>query len=201
MDQQLPIVLASASPRRKQLLAALGIAFDVIPSGIDEIRRPGEAPGDFAQRAALEKGIDVRDRLENENRTPWIISADTVVVLDDRVFFKPKTPQEAKEMLTELEGRTHKVITGWAVGKSGVPFRVKETETKVTFHPLSVTEIGHYVATGEGLDKAGAYAIQGIGAYLVDRIEGNYYNVVGLPVSYVVRTLKEVGALPYYPKS
>jgi septum formation protein len=199
MNQPRSIVLASQSPRRRQLIEGLGLSFEIIPSGIEEIRHPGEAPAAFAKRAALEKGEDVKTRLEEKRRTPWIISADTIVVLGDDVFFKPTDAEDAISMLRRLQGRTHKVITGWAVGRSGVPFRVAHTETLVTFHPLSEGEIARYVATGEGMDKAGAYAIQGIGAYLVARIDGDYFNVVGLPVSFVARALTEVGALPHYP--
>ena len=193
------IVLASQSPRRAALLKGLGLDFDIIPSDIEEIRRPDEQPVDFARRAALEKGQEVCERLRHRGRTPWIISADTIVVLGDRVLLKPKDNAEAHEMMSALEGRTHQVITGWAIGRADTRFRVEHNETDVTFHPLSKGEITRYVDTKEGLDKAGAYAIQGIGAYLVSEIKGNYFNVVGLPVSHVARALVRAGALPYYP--
>ncbi len=199
MNGQAAIVLASRSPRRAELLKGLGIEFDIVPSDIDEIRMPGERPIDFAERTALEKGMEVSSRLEKSGRTPWIISADTIVVLLDSVFFKPKDRTEAKEMMAALEGRTHQVITGWAVGRANTEWRVEHNETDVTFHSLTKDEIDRYVATGEGLDKAGAYAIQGIGAYLVSEIRGNYFNVVGLPVSHVARALVDAGALPLYP--
>lgn len=193
------IVLASQSPRRSALLKGLGLEFDIIPSHVDETRHRDEIPLDFAKRAASNKGQEVCGRLQRKGYTPWIISADTIVVLGDRVFFKPKDHTEAREMMTALEGRTHQVITGWAVGNAATSFRVEHNETDVTFHHLSKSEIDRYVATGEGMDKAGGYAIQGIGAYLVSEIRGNYFNVVGLPVSHVARALVEAGALPHYP--
>lgn len=199
MAEPKPIVLASQSPRRATLLKGLGLEFDILPSHIDETRHLDECPVDFAKRAALEKGQEVCERLQREGHAPWIISADTIVVLGDRVFFKPKDRAEAKEMMSALEGRTHQVITGWAVGNAAASFRVEHNETDVTFHHLFESEIDRYVATGEGLDKAGAYAIQGIGAYLVSEIRGNYFNVVGLPVSHVARALVEAGAIPHYP--
>ena len=194
-----PIVLASQSPRRKDLFEALHIPFVQIPSCVDEIRRPGEPAAAFARRAAYEKGEDVRQKLAARGETPWVVSADTVVVLDEEVFFKPKDDADARAMTRRLAGRTHLVITGWSVTRTGGPERVEHTETRVTFHPLTEAEIDRYVCTGEGRDKAGAYAIQGFGTFLVSRIEGDYFNVVGLPVSLVVRALVDVGALPEYP--
>lgn len=194
-----PIVLASSSPRRKALFEELRIPFVQMPSYIDELRKEGEPPSEFAERAALEKGEDVRCKLEKTGESPWIVSADTIVVLDDEVFCKPGNKDEARSMMTRLSGRTHKVITGWAVLKTHAPKRSFCTETKVTFHSLTKEQIDLYVKTEEGLDKAGAYAVQGIGTFLVERIEGNYFNVVGLPISLVIRTLLEAGALPRYP--
>ncbi len=194
-----PIVLASQSPRRKALLEDLRIPFIKMPSNIDEIRAEGESPRDFARRAAFEKGEDIRKRLALLGESPWILSADTIVVLEDEVFFKPRDKAEARVMTERLSGRTHTVITGWAVLKTGCPPRVEHTETEVTFHRLTTEQIDLYVSTGEGLDKAGAYAVQGIGTFLVEKIDGNYFNVVGLPVSHIVRALLEVGALPRYP--
>lgn len=194
-----PIVLASQSPRRKALFEDLGIPFIQLPSHIDECRKAAESPVEFARRAATEKGEDIRRRLLESGKTPWIVSADTIVVLEDEVFLKPRDRKDAKDMTRRLSGRTHKVITGWAVVQTGRPAFVDHTITDVTFHTLTDAQIDLYVQTGEGLDKAGAYAVQGIGAFLVERIEGNYFNVVGLPVSHVVRALIALGALPEYP--
>lgn len=174
----------------------LGVHFEVRPSGIDEVVLPGEEPAVFAKRAAAEKAADVAGKIwREENKRPWIVGADTVVVLDGDILFKPKDKDDAAGMLARLSGRTHTVITGWAAGRNDGPWKVDCAETKVTFHELKGEEIRGYARTGEGLDKAGAYAIQGLGTYLVDRIEGNYFNVVGLPISHVVRALIDLGAL------
>lgn len=199
MSDSPKIVLASRSPRRERLLTELGLSFEVVPAAIDEIRAPGEAPAAFARRAAAEKAAAVAERLAAGGRRPWIIAADTVVVLGDDVLGKPEDAADARAMLGRLAGVTHTVITGYTVGRSGEAWRVAHEETAVTFHPLSPAEIAAYAATGEGMDKAGAYAIQGIGSFLVDRIDGDYFNVVGLPVSKVVRALVSAGALPPYP--
>ncbi|MCP4674832.1 MAG: septum formation protein Maf [Deltaproteobacteria bacterium] len=193
------MVLASASPRRRRMLEDAGIPFEVVPADIDEKMRGGESPDEYARRTAGEKGQTVGARLREQGKTPWIVAADTVVVLDGRVLEKPRDEDEALEMLDRLEGRTHTVITGWTVGRDGGPWIVEHAETRVTFHELTVEQRRGYVATGEGMDKAGAYAIQDLGAFLVDRIDGNYFNVVGLPISHVVRALLEVGALPMFP--
>ncbi len=195
-----PIVLASASPRRRRMFEDIGIRFEVRPSGIDEVVLPGEQPAVFARRAAAEKAADVAGKIKREEaRSPWIVGADTVVVLDGEILFKPRDEDDSARMLGLLSGRTHTVITGWAVGTHEGPWRVQHAETAVTFHALTEEEIEGYARTGEGRDKAGAYAIQGLGTYLVDRIEGNYFNVVGLPVSHVVRALIELGALEGFP--
>jgi len=194
-----PIVLASASPRRRAMLADLGIPFQVVPADLDEGRLAGESPAQFATRTAGEKGRAVAARLAAEGRTPLIVAADTVVVLGDDVLGKPRDENEARRMLARLSGVTHTVITGWTVGREGGPWTSEHAATRVTFHELSDNEVTSYAATGEGMDKAGAYAIQGIGTFLVDRIEGDYFNVVGLPISRVVRALTRVGALPGFP--
>ncbi len=147
----------------------------------------------------MEKGEDIRKKLAAAEESPWIVSADTIVVLGDEVFFKPKDADDARRMMRRLSSRTHAVITGYAVGRTGTDWLVSHAETNVTFHALTKSQIERYIQTGEGLDKAGAYAVQGLGTFLVERIEGNYFNVVGLPVSLVVRTLIEVGALPDFP--
>ncbi len=199
MNALKPIVLASASPRRKRMFEDACIPIEVVPADIDEEMHGDESPDGYARRVAEEKGRAVCARLREEGRTPWIVAADTVVVLDGKVLVKPRDENEALEMLGRLEGRTHTVITGWTVGREGGSWIVEHAETRVTFHELTDEQRRGYVATGEGLDKAGAYAIQDLGAFLVDRIDGNYFNVVGLPISHVVRALLEVGALPMFP--
>jgi len=199
MNDSDQLVLASASPRRRRLLADAGIAFEVLPADVDETMLPGETPEEYALRAAGEKGLSVAARLAREGRRPWILAADTVVVLDDLVLHKPVDDGEAGEMLRRLSGRTHTVISGWTVGRHEQSWIARHEATRVTFHELSEEEIAGYVATGEGRDKAGAYAIQEIGAFLVSRVDGDYFNVVGLPVSRVLRALAEVGAIERYP--
>ena len=199
MSNLYPIVLASASPRRRRMFRDLGIPFEVIPAHIDETMEPGESPEAFVRRTANEKGEAVAGLLHAEGRNPWIVAADTVVVLGPDVLCKPVDSEDARRMLSMLSGQTHRVMTGWTVGRAGGSRSVEHTVTEVTFHRLTPEQIENYVASGEGMDKAGAYAIQGVGTFLVDRIAGSYFNVVGLPVSHVVQALIKVGALPTYP--
>jgi septum formation protein len=191
-----PIVLASTSPRRRRMFEEMGIPFEIVAPDIDESMLPGEAPADFALRAAGEKGLAVATALARAGRTPWIVAADTIVVLGDEVLVKPADRAASASMLRRLSGREHTVITGWVVGRHPGPWIARRTETRVWFHALTEAQIEAYGATGDGMDKAGAYAVQGIGAFLVARIDGDYFNVVGLPISLVVRALVEVGALP-----
>ncbi|MCP4599478.1 MAG: septum formation protein Maf [Proteobacteria bacterium] len=196
-----PIILASASPRRRKMFKDLGLEFEVIPAQIEEQIEPDEKPEAFTRRVAEEKARAVAERLKPEGRNNWIVGADTVVVLDGEVLQKPKSADQAHTMLSKLSGRTHTVVTGWTLGRNSGPWIVEHAETSVTFHKLNIEQIDGYVVTGEGMDKAGAYAIQGIGTFLVDRIDGNYFNVVGLPISHVVQALIQVGALPTFPVS
>jgi septum formation protein len=189
------IVLASASLRRRRMFEDLGMQFEVAPADIDEAMNEGEAPGAYALRAAQEKARAVATAFAKGGRTPWIVGADTIVVLGDAVLTKPGSRAEAARMLGRLSGRAHTVITGWVVGRHGGPWIERTTETRVVFHALSEEQIRGYAETGEGMDKAGAYAIQGLGAFLVERIEGDYFNVVGLPISLVMRALIELGAV------
>jgi septum formation protein len=190
------IVLASASLRRRRMFEELGIPFEVAPADIDETRNEGEEPGAYALRAAGEKARAVAAAFARGGREPWIVGADTIVLVDGDVLTKPASRTEAAQMLGRLSGRGHTVITGWAVGSHRGPWIERTAETRVFFHALSAEQILGYTATGEGMDKAGAYAIQGIGAFLVERIDGDYFNVVGLPISLVMRALLELGALP-----
>jgi len=188
------IVLASASPRRRELLAQLGIACQVIPSAADETLLPGETPEGHVVRLSCAKALDVAGRPEVSGR--WFIGSDTVVVRDDAILGKPGNASEAAAMLHSLAGRSHRVISGFAVHdrQSGAT-RSGAVTTRVHFKALTATEIEGYIATGEPFDKAGAYAIQGIGAFMVPRIEGSYSNVVGLPLCELVTALEELGAL------
>jgi septum formation protein len=182
-----PLVLASTSPRRRWLLEKLGRTFDVLAPDIAEIGRPGEPPDDFAQRMADEKAAHAAPRRVDA----WILAADTVVALDATALGKPRDTAEAVAMLTTLAGRSHTVFTGVALLRPGgvVAERVV-VGTPVVFRDLTAAEIRGYIATGEPFDRAGAYAIQGEGAHLVDRVEGSYTNVIGLPVPEVAVWLR-----------
>ena len=186
MVETTPVVLASSSPRRQDLLRLLCSNFEVIPSQIDEIQRPGETPCQMVLRLAKEKAMAIRQIRPNS----IVIAADTVVVCDDQILGKPINAEEARSMLRRLSGRTHEVFTGLCVVK-GEAVAVDVASTIVKFAPISNEEIEAYLGTGEPFDKAGAYATQGIAARFVEGIEGCYFNVVGLPVSLLYRMLKK----------
>lgn len=184
------LILASASPRRKELLARIAPTFDCIPAEINEDVDPALDPRDVARELALRKARAVSEK----DQTAVVIGADTIVVLEGKIFGKPKDHKEAFLMLRQLSGRTHSVYTGVAV-VYGDHQEVFVEETKVTFWALSDGDIDHYISTGEPFDKAGAYGIQGFGSTLVRSIEGDFFNVVGLPISRLYRTLKKMGLL------
>ncbi|MBA3644615.1 MAG: septum formation inhibitor Maf [Gemmatimonadaceae bacterium] len=181
------VVLASSSPRRRDLLDLIGIKHDVRPADIDESMRAGERASDYAERLAREKAEAIGD-----DSSDIVIGADTVVVIDGRVLGKPVNEQQASAMLESLGGRTHTVVTAIAIVADGRTSSGVEQVT-VTFRALTADEISSYVATGEPMDKAGAYGIQGFGATLVERIEGDYFAVMGLPLVRLVRLLAERG--------
>ena len=184
------ILLASASPRRKELLEQLGLRFEVEPSDYEEDIVPGSEPHEMAKKLSLGKARAAA----RKHRKALIIAADTLVVLGDRVFGKPHTNAEAREMLCALNGKPHLVITGFTVLDTETGKVVsRSVETRVNMRKLTLEEIESYVRTKEPLDKAGGYAIQGLGAVLVDRIEGDYCNVVGLPLSALAESLREFG--------
>ena len=180
-----PFVLASASPRRRELLAKTGFRFEVRPAAIDESVRAGETPEDYALRLAREKAAGHAGR--------WVLAADTVVALGARNFGKAADEAEAREMLRALSGRTHRVITGWCVRRDQKE-RSGIVTTEVDVAQLDDRSIDAYVRGGEWHDKAGAYAIQGAFAFAVTAIRGSYTNVVGLPLAEVTRALCELGA-------
>jgi septum formation protein len=184
------LILASRSPRRAELLRAAGFEFEIIPATVDERPAPGEPPDQYVARLAALKAADVGRRISGR----VILGADTEVVLDGAVLGKPADAEEAAAMLRRLAGRTHLVLTGVALRCDDREVR-EVTATRVRFLPLSEAEIAWYVATGEPRDKAGAYAIQGLGSRFVEWIEGSYSNVVGLPVATVYRLLRQWGAV------
>jgi septum formation protein len=199
------LILASASPRRQELLRTAGIAITVQPTTIPEVPLEGEASKAFAERLAREKAWAVFKQHPNE----FVLGADTVVVVDKQILGKPKNAADAARMLGLLSGRSHQVITGVCLmgptsrEDSGNPTSSPETPlgdvrsetTLVHMNPLSEEEIRSYIATGEPMDKAGAYAIQGMASRWIPRIEGDYANVVGLPVALVYQMLKKQGAV------
>ena len=182
------LVLASASPRRQELLRNAGIKFDVQPADIPEAPRPGECAKDCAERLAREKALAVESRRPHNP----VLGADTIVVVDGQILGKPTDAADAARMLRAISGRQHQVITGLCLVVKGEPAVASET-TEVTVNEIADNEIADYVATGEPMDKAGAYAIQGIASRWICRIEGDYSNVVGLPVALVWRMLRRAG--------
>jgi septum formation protein len=180
------LVLASASPRRQELLRNAGIPFEVQPAHIPEDTRPGEQAKQCAERLAREKALAVAKQRPQD----IVLGADTVVAIDDQILGKPVDRSDAIRMLRMLSGREHQVITGVCVVANGQPRTTSET-TKVTMAEITEQEIIDYVASGEPMDKAGAYAIQGIASRWIPCIEGDYSNVVGLPVALVWRLLRD----------
>jgi septum formation protein len=196
-----PLVLGSGSPRRREILASFGLPFVVLPPDIDESRRTGESPSCYLERI-------VREKLENvaslEPRAAGILVADTIVQVDDDVLGKPADEVDARGFLRRIAGRDHLVSTRYALSTAqelAVPRVERTVTTIVTIRPLDDEAIARYAATGEGLDKAGAYAAQGIGAFLVARINGSFSGVVGLPVCELAQDLVAVGLISGYPAS
>jgi septum formation protein len=186
------LVLASTSPRRQELLRNAGIPFTVQPADINETPLAGEFPRDCVERLALEKALAVFQSQPQH----WVLGADTIVVVDGTILGKPYDAEDAARMLRMLSGRSHAVITGVCLmGPVASKTSTASETTLVTMYELSEDEIHAYVATGEPMDKAGAYAIQGIASRWIPRIEGDYSNVVGLPVALVYRMLRERGAI------
>lgn len=178
-------ILASASPRRRELFGLISDDFRIVPSNAEETAPDGIAAENLPERLARLKAGDIAAKYPFDT----VIGADTVVILDGKVLGKPENPEDAVRMLTALSGKRHKVITGCAVCKNGA-CRSFSSVTEVEFYPLDDREISDYVATGEPLDKAGAYGIQGRGALFVKSINGDYFNVVGLPVAALHRFIE-----------
>jgi septum formation protein len=192
---KLDLILASASPRRRDLLAGLRARFHVVPSDVSEKLLEGETPAAHVSRLALAKAMDVSKRIVDV----WVLGADTIVLIDGQILGKPSDQDEARSMLAMLAGRTHKVFTGYAIVHARFPElrRVRYVTSEVHIRELSAGEIADYVDTGEPMDKAGAYAIQGIGSGIVETVSGSYTNVVGLPLCEVARDLKELGIFDF----
>lgn len=184
------IVLASASPRRQELLAQVGLRFEVMPSAVAEEMRP-LPPAEMAEYLAAIKAQDVAGKIAGDG---YVIGADTIVVVDEDIYGKPVNKQDARRMLLRLQGREHEVITGLAVIRLYDQQMIIGHETTiVTMRSLSLNELDNYIGTGEPMDKAGAYAIQGRGAAFITGINGCYFNVVGLPVARLLAMLSNLG--------
>ncbi len=189
-EKETKIILASSSPRRADLLRNIGVAFEAVPSEIHEWPHSDEAPPDYIIRLARAKVIAVA----RERDSGLVIGADTIVVLDGRLLGKPESKEDAANMLRQLAGRWHAVMTGVALYDAASRREVADYDkTLVRFAQLSEKEIEWYVETGEPMDKAGGYGIQGAGGIFIEEIAGNYYNVVGLPIPLVYRLAKRLG--------
>jgi septum formation protein len=190
------IILASASPRRRELLRQIGLNFEVIPSEIEEDIIRGEEPRNHVLRLARLKAKEVGRR----QNSAIVVGADTVVVLDGRILGKPESEKEAFDMLTLLSGREHRVLTGFCVlDTSNGTEQCEAVESWVRFKSLSPEEIKGYIKTREPMDKAGAYAVQGKGSYMIQEIKGSYTNVVGLPLCELVEVLTRLKAIDLFP--
>jgi septum formation protein len=180
------LLLASASPRRAEILEALGIPFTVTPTDVDETVAPGESGREAALRLAAEKAAAAAARHPED----WVLAADTLVLLDGAILGKPRDDAEAREMLRRLSGREHRVVTAVRLTRAAGPELEAVEESRVRIAPLDEDEIRWYVATGEPRDKAGAYAVQGLGARFVESVEGSFSNVMGLPARSVYDLLR-----------
>ncbi|MCP3944481.1 MAG: septum formation inhibitor Maf [Desulfobacteraceae bacterium] len=194
---QKPMILASKSPRRKELLGQTGLCFKTLAADIDEKSFPLENPKDYVRSLSQIKA----DHIAKIYPDHWVIGADTIVVVDDLILGKPRTQDDAIHMLNTLNNRQHCVFTGFTICCHAKKESItKSIETKVFFKQLSQSQIQWYAATDEPYDKAGGYGIQGIGAFLVRKINGSYSNVVGLPVCEVMETLLTLGIIQFQGK-
>jgi septum formation protein len=193
-DNNTKLILASNSPRRRYLLKQAGLLFSVIPSQVDESGVSVSSPALYARELAIAKAMDVA----NGHPDRWVIGADTIVLIDGLILGKPDSKAHAVEMLERLSGQTHQVITGYCICRVSSGNRIVDSvSTDVTFKTLSAREITWYTHTSEPFDKAGAYAIQGLGTFLVKSISGSYTNVVGLPVCEVIEHLIQEGVVGF----
>jgi septum formation protein len=191
-----PLILASSSARRKELLSQVGIPFKSIESGIEETVSARLSPETIACQVAMQKAESIHDRYLRR----WILGADTIVVLGKRVFGKPRDTLECREMLSSLSGKNHRVITAFClIDPLGTTLHVEAVATKVKVKEMSEEEIEAYIKTGEPFGKAGGYAIQAIGSFMIERINGSYSNVVGLPLYEVISSMVICGALRSFP--
>ena len=193
-NQNLSLILASGSPRRREFFTRMGWTFTVVKPGTEERVHPGETPEQYVRRNAEEKAADALALSGIADRAV-AVAADTIVVQDGRILEKPKDPADAHRMLRELSGRTHQVMTGLCI-RTAAAMHSRTVVTDVEFKPLTDAEIDAYIRTGEPMDKAGAYAIQGLAAYMIRSVRGSYTNVVGLPLAETVEALAPFGFTP-----
>ena len=201
IDETRPLLLGSASPRRREILTTLGLPLRAVSLDVDERIHEAESADDYLVRITSDK---LAQAARHAAGCSAVLVADTSVILQGRVLGKPAGRDEARAMIADLNGRDHEVWTRFAISSGDAPETVLHAETvrtRVTFRVLDETEIDAYVETGEGLDKAGAYAIQGIGGFAVARIDGSYSNVVGLPACEVIAALRRVGLLGRFPRT
>lgn len=188
------LILASASPRRIEMLKQLDLPLEVVPSGIEECGLDGEGPGEHVQRLAAQKAA----RVAREHPDAWVIAADTIVFIDGMILGKPETPGEARDMLGRLSGREHRVFTGYTImKKAGGREITRVVESSVLLRVIPEEEMVWYINSREPYDKAGGYAVQGRGAFFIQEIRGSYTNVMGLPLCEVIDSLKSLGVITF----
>lgn len=187
-------ILASASPRRIELLHLLGLRFEIMPSQVEEAFMKGETPREHVLRLSREKA----EKASVQHPDAWVMGADTIVLINGEVLGKPRTPEEAREMLRTLSGRVHTVYTGFTVIKESASYIISNAvESSVRFREIREDEIAWYIQSEEPYDKAGGYAVQGMGAFFIKEIHGSYTNVMGLPLCEVVDVLKSAGVIVF----
>jgi len=197
-----PLCLGSASPRRQELLSGLGLPLQVHPANVDEAVLPGELPQQYLERIVADKWSAVNRRLLTLGSFSAVLVADTIVVIENEILGKPIDVVDAERLLGRLTGREHVVYTRFAVGRAGTDaaaVSARTVATRVFLRSATDDELRRYAATGEGLDKAGAYAAQGIGSFLIERVQGSYTNVVGLPLCEVILELRRLDLLAEFP--
>jgi septum formation protein len=199
-----PLILGSGSPRRREILSGLGIPLQIVVGSVDESPRPAEVVHDYLSRVVADKLAAALGKIPRADEVPAVLVADTIVVVDGEILGKPRDEDDAAALVSRLVGRTHVVRTRYAIqgGRApGGPLVERTVESLVTMRDAGPDVVARYAATGEGLDKAGAYAAQGIGAFLVEKIDGSFSNVVGLPACEVARDLVEMGLLEGFPRA
>jgi septum formation protein len=198
-----PLILGSGSPRRREILSSLGIPLRIVVGSVDETPRASEAIHEYLSRVVADKLAAALAKIPPRDEVPGLLVADTIVVLDGEILGKPRDRGDAAVLVARLVGRTHIVRTRYAIQKGrspAGPLVERTVESLVTMREAGPDVVARYAATGEGLDKAGAYAAQGIGAFLVEKIDGSFSNVVGLPACEVARDLVEMGLLEGFPR-